>query len=188
VASQHWGVLQVGDLGQARGGPAPYGHRSHQTGLDVDIWFWLMPQPFAPTVEPPDTIDAPSMLTADRQALDPDRWTSRHAHLLQQAATFTLAERIFVHPRIKQVLCTQFPGSAWLRKLRPWWGHDEHFHVRLRCPDDQHECRGQEPLPEGTGCDASLAWWFSAEAQSPPKRPEAGELQLPAACAAILKQ
>src|SRR6478672_3579122 len=33
------GLLSIGDLGQARGGPAPTGHASHQTGLDVDIWF-----------------------------------------------------------------------------------------------------------------------------------------------------
>ena len=31
--------LSVGDLGQPRGGPAPTGHASHQTGLDVDLWF-----------------------------------------------------------------------------------------------------------------------------------------------------
>jgi penicillin-insensitive murein endopeptidase len=30
----------VGDLSQPRGGPAPGGHSSHQTGLDVDLWFW----------------------------------------------------------------------------------------------------------------------------------------------------
>ena len=32
-----WPGLYVGDIGQARGGPAP-GHASHQLGLDVDIW------------------------------------------------------------------------------------------------------------------------------------------------------
>src|SRR5579872_3931566 len=31
----------VGDMAQPRGGPLPYGHTSHQTGLDVDIWFTL---------------------------------------------------------------------------------------------------------------------------------------------------
>jgi penicillin-insensitive murein endopeptidase len=187
VASQGWGVLHIGDLGQARGGPTPYGHRSHQTGLDVDIWFWLGPRVAVLPAAQHDAIEPQSMLTADRQALDPARWTPQHAHLLRQAAALALVERIFVHPRIKQALCGQFPGAAWLRRLRPWWGHDEHFHVRLRCPDDQGECRGQEPLPEGTGCEASLEWWFSEEAQTPPRRVDAGEVQLPAACGAILK-
>src|SRR4029453_3139489 len=35
--------LYIGDIGQPRGGPAPSGHASHQTGLDVDIWFERQP-------------------------------------------------------------------------------------------------------------------------------------------------
>ena len=42
ATKQGLGVLSIGDLGQARGGPAPSGHVSHQSGLDVDIWFWLL--------------------------------------------------------------------------------------------------------------------------------------------------
>ena len=38
---QGLGTLLIGDLGQPRGGPMPFGHRSHQIGLDADIWFWL---------------------------------------------------------------------------------------------------------------------------------------------------
>jgi len=33
-----WGGLYVGDISQPRGGPMLSGHRSHQVGLDVDIW------------------------------------------------------------------------------------------------------------------------------------------------------
>ena len=44
AASQNFGTLLVGDLGQPRGGPTLNGHRSHQTGLDVDIWFLLSEQ------------------------------------------------------------------------------------------------------------------------------------------------
>jgi len=43
AADQKIGTLLVGDLGQPRGGPSLSGHRSHQTGLDVDIWFLLSP-------------------------------------------------------------------------------------------------------------------------------------------------
>src|SRR6187399_2904346 len=39
LESKGQGPLAVGDLGQARGGPAPNGHASHQNGLDVDLWF-----------------------------------------------------------------------------------------------------------------------------------------------------
>ena len=31
--------LDLGDIGQPRGGPARAGHASHQVGLDADIWF-----------------------------------------------------------------------------------------------------------------------------------------------------
>src|SRR5262245_30339659 len=46
AAIREWGVrlrklglpaLGIGDLSQPRGGPAPTGHASHQTGLDVDV-------------------------------------------------------------------------------------------------------------------------------------------------------
>ena len=33
------GLLCVGDLGQPRGGPMPTGHRSHQIGIDADVWY-----------------------------------------------------------------------------------------------------------------------------------------------------
>src|SRR5262245_60014387 len=38
-----WKGILVGDLAQPRGGPSPSDHSSHQTGLDVDIWFMPMP-------------------------------------------------------------------------------------------------------------------------------------------------
>ena len=42
------GLLAVGDLGQPRGGPTPTGHRSHQSGLDVDVWYGPPTEPLAP--------------------------------------------------------------------------------------------------------------------------------------------
>ena len=36
--------LWIGDLSQPRGGPMPFGHASHQTGLDVDVWLDLSPK------------------------------------------------------------------------------------------------------------------------------------------------
>jgi penicillin-insensitive murein endopeptidase len=188
AAGRGWGVLNIGDMGQARGGPTPTGHQSHQNGLDVDIWFWLAPHAGALIAAERETVAAPSMLTPAREALDSHRWSAPHPHLLQAAAEFQVVERIFVHPLIKQELCTQFPGAVWLKKIRPWWGHDDHFHVRLRCPIGEAGCISQEPLPAGTGCDASLAWWFSDEAQLPPKRTGPLEVRLPGACQAILNK
>jgi penicillin-insensitive murein endopeptidase len=190
VARHGFGMLNIGDLGQARGGPTPYGHRSHQIGLDVDVWFWLVSRADQLTPQQRETLKAPSFLTADRQALDTTLWSAQHAALLQAAAAFDVVERIFVHPLIKQALCHTFPGASWQQKIRPWWGHDDHFHVRLRCPPGQTECLAQQPLPPGDGCGATLAWWLSNEAQQAPKPapPEALEAQLPAACRDVLRK
>ncbi|MEK7690047.1 MAG: penicillin-insensitive murein endopeptidase, partial [Bdellovibrionota bacterium] len=59
--------------------------------------------------------------------------------------------------------------AGWLRKIRPWCGHDYHFHVRIRCPSSgSPECTESAEIPASTtesGCDETLAWWFSEEAR-----------------------
>jgi penicillin-insensitive murein endopeptidase len=150
----HLRPLAVGDLGQPRGGPAPSGHASHQTGLDVDLWFL-----------PPQRDKGVSMVDAalKRPAAI---FTDAAARLIELVAKDPRVERLFLNPVLKRALCDQARGDrAWLRKVRPWWGHDDHFHVRLACPTDSPECEAQAPLPPGDGCDA-LAWWFDAAAQA----------------------
>ncbi|WP_260088232.1 penicillin-insensitive murein endopeptidase [Suttonella sp. R2A3] len=34
--------ILIGDLSQPIGGKMPYGHSSHQNGLDIDIWFYTV--------------------------------------------------------------------------------------------------------------------------------------------------
>lgn len=144
--------LSVGDLGQPRGGPAPNGHASHQTGLDVDVWF-----------QPPHGKEAVSMVEPSRKQASP-RFDEKMMRLLQLAAEDVRVERLFVHPALKKALCSAHASAAWLRKVRPWWGHDDHFHVRLACPKDSPDCQAQSPLPPGDGC-GELAWWFDEKAQ-----------------------
>jgi penicillin-insensitive murein endopeptidase len=134
-----------------------------------------------------ETVGAPSMVMPDGRTLDRSQWSAQQAQLLQLAAGFEAVERIFVNPVIKQALCQQSLGAPWLRKLRPWWGHDAHFHVRLRCPTGDAECHVQEPLPSGDGCGADLAWWFTEEARKPPPRTGV-KAPLPVACADILRK
>ena len=187
TTQQSLGILSIGDLGQARGGPAPSGHASHQTGLDVDIWFWLLPNGHPLPAAERETVSALSMVMSDGRTLDRSQWSPQHAQLLRLATEFEVVERIFVNAAIKQGLCRQSPGASWLHKLRPWWGHDDHFHVRLRCPTGDAECRVQESIPPGDGCGADLAWWFTEEARKPPPRTGV-KVPLPAACDAILRK
>lgn len=190
VATEHASNLLIGDLGQFNGGRTPSGHRSHQNGLDVDIWFSLSTASNL-TDHERETLSATSMLSsADKIALK--EWTFTHEQILKTAAQFPDVERIFVNPVIKRELCKHAEPNnrAWLRKIRPWWKHDDHFHVRLSCPKDSLNCERQELLPAGDGCDEDLAWWFSDEALNPksPKnvKPEKTP-EIPALCKSILK-
>lgn len=198
LPAEGWPGLLVGDLAQARGGPTSSGHRSHQSGLDVDIW--LLPVPEAGiTAAERETLAAVSVVAADGTRVDARRWTDSHHRLIRTAAAFAEVDRIFVNPAIKQALCDSAgdaddgSGRAWLRKIRPWWGHDAHMHVRIACPADGSACEAQPPIPAGDGCGADLAWWFSAEAaeeaakkaKAPPARALTLD-DLPPACRQVL--
>jgi penicillin-insensitive murein endopeptidase len=39
------------------------------------------------------------------------------------------------------------------------------MHIRLACPKDSVDCVKQEATPSDEGCDATLEWWFSKEAE-----------------------
>ncbi len=179
--------LWIGDLGQPRGGPLPWGHASHQSGLDADIWLDLRPKPLVPAARR-EELSIPSLVLPDGSGVDPARWTARHATLIRIAAEAPGLDRLLVNPAIKLRLCQDHRGEAWLRRVRPWRGHDSHMHLRLRCPAGSPECRDIAPPPPGDGCDSTLDWWFSAEARRPPPRPAqpGPPPRLPSACAAVL--
>jgi len=162
VDSRHLGTLLVGDLSQPRGGPALTGHRSHQTGLDVDIWFLLSSpaQSRSLTLAERETLSAPSVIASNSDGINTGQWTAANEEVLALAAESALVDRIFVNAGVKRELCRHYRGQAWLQKIRPWWKHEDHFHVRLKCPPNNANCLGQPPLPIGDGCDASLDWWF----------------------------
>jgi penicillin-insensitive murein endopeptidase len=186
------GVL-VGDISQPRGGPMPSGHASHQSGLDADIWFRRPERRYS--VAERESLSAIPMVAPDRVRVSA-AFTPSHAALLKAAAAEPKVTRIFVNAAIKAELCRSEPAAArgWLRKLRPWWGHDSHFHIRLACPAGAAGCEDQAPPPPGDGCDDTLAWWFSDEALNPAPspapakpRPQPTLADLPAACARTLR-
>lgn len=170
-----WNGLLVGDLAQPRGGPMISGHASHQIGLDADIWLTPMPDRTL-SREERESMSAVSMLKgsselpgADR-GVDPAKWSASRARLIRRAAQDPRVSRIFVHPGIKQALCRFETGDrGWLRKVRPWWGHHYHFHVRIACPEGSIGCKDQDAPPPGDGCGQELAWWLSDEPWVPKK-------------------
>lgn len=185
-----WPGIYVGDLSQPRGGPMVSGHASHQIGLDADIWL-RRPDRMDLSRAQRGEIGAPSVVTPDGLHVN-GRWTRAHRLLLKAAAEDPAVARIFVNAAIKRKLCQavpEGPGRAWLRKIRPWWGHREHFHVRLHCPASSEGCVEQAPPPAGDSCDETLAWWFTDEALHPgPSTPSAPltMADLPSACRKVL--
>ncbi|WP_428753110.1 penicillin-insensitive murein endopeptidase [Vibrio cionasavignyae] len=152
------GRILVGDIAMPRGGRFSSGHASHQTGLDADIWLRLPAAPLS--VEQLSTPQPYSVVDLNSYRLEKEKWTESHALLIQTAAVDERVARIFVHPLIKQQLCdTAWKDRTWLRKVRPWWGHYSHFHVRLHCPEGDSQCVAQSPPPKGDGCGAELASW-----------------------------
>jgi len=168
-----WPGLLIGDMAQPRGGPMLNGHASHQIGLDADIWFVPMP-PRKLTPNERETVPMVSLLMTGRLSVDPAKWSDQHMALLKRAASYPEVARIFVSPAIKKQLCDTAKGPndwRWLTKLRPWWGHDDHFHVRLECPPGMATCVGQTPVGKDDGCGAELAWWLRPLAPAKPKTP-----------------
>jgi penicillin-insensitive murein endopeptidase len=190
-----WNGLLVGDISQPRGGPMLTGHASHQIGLDADIWFSPMP-PQRYSLSERETVSAVSMLKPKSLYVDDKRWTASRTRLLKRAASYPEVERIFVHPGIKKKLCDTVTGDrSWLNKVRPFWGHDAHFHIRIGCQPGSPDCKGQESTGRGDGCDKSLDWWFTDEPWRPAKNPDAPKARdvmtmaaLPKQCRAVLSQ
>jgi penicillin-insensitive murein endopeptidase len=193
AAKDGWPGLLIGDISQPRGGPMPGDHLSHQTGLDADIWFNPMPNRVM-SVDERETVSAASLLLPGKLALDPAKWAgAKYAALLKRAASYPEVARIFVSAAIKQNLCQTTTGDrAWLEKLRPWYGHDDHFHVRLLCPAGMASCIDQGPNPPGDGCGDDLAWWFKPMPPAPPQQPPyrlptpVTLPDLPAACTGVI--
>ena len=200
-----WKGLYIGDLGNPRGGPMNSGHASHQTGLDADIWF-LKPQRLDLSASERETISSISIRTEDQLRVN-ENWDPSYRAMLKAAASDPRVDRIFVAAAIKIEMCKTATAAdaKWLQHIRPEANHQDHLHVRLKCPRGSSLCQTQKPTVSelskgGSGCDDTLAYWVSdaylhPKPVKPPKNPPprkrtSRELlmsDLPAQCAAVLK-
>jgi penicillin-insensitive murein endopeptidase len=171
AAQPGWNGLYVGDMSQPRGGPMLTGHRSHQIGLDVDIWM-LPAKDLTLDRKQRESISSISMRRSSG-AFTNNNWTRAHHEIIKAAAQDPRVARIFVFPGAKVAMCNDEKGDrAWLRKVRPWWGHHYHFHVRLSCPPGARGCVNQNPPPAGDGC-ADAEQWVQNILNPPPPDPNA---------------
>ena len=190
-----WAGLYVGDMSQPRGGPMLTGHASHQVGLDADIWM-LPPKSLDLTRKQRESISSISM-RRERGAYVNSSWTRAHHEVIKAAAEDPRVARIFVFPGAKVQMCADEKGSRkYLRKIRPWYGHHYHFHVRLKCPAGLRGCKDQNPPPAGDGCSDARDWQRNI-LNPPPVKPNPNPVKrkpkrglvladLPAQCKSVL--
>lgn len=184
------GPILLGDLSLPRGGPMPMGHASHQVGLDADIWFTPESVRAKPQVtkEEREALSLETVLGPSRREVSPQRWHPEFAESILWFASQAEVQRIFVHGAIKKKLCETHRKHPHLAKVRPWYFHDSHFHVRMRCPAGSPGCKAQEDVKDA-GCDPSIDHWLTPAAlkiqRELPKAPVPRTVKLPAACESL---
>jgi penicillin-insensitive murein DD-endopeptidase len=188
-----WPGLLVGDMSQPRGGPMLTGHTSHQVGLDADIWLTPMPDREL-TRQEREEMSAINVVAESRKDVDSKIWTPQHTAIIKLAAEQPEVDRIFVNAAIKKALCRDAgKNRTWLSKVRPYYQHNFHFHVRIHCPAGAADCKPQEPLAAADGCGKELDWWFQdgvlypkPPKESPKPKPPIKMADLPPACRQVL--
>lgn len=141
-----FGTLSVNDLSLRGGGKVPNSsHNSHQNGLDADISYPFSTTAFRSYVSRGAATS--SFKARETWAIFKALWATKYV------------DRIFVNPAIKVALCQEATRAGelnsyqeLLRRIRPTAGHDKHFHLRIRCSDEQPRCYQMGPPAAGSGC------------------------------------
>ena len=157
--------ILIGDISLKTGGDlGPNSdHASHNIGLDVDI---------------PFVFASPRKTTAELKKL-------KYVYLVNKN-TLT---KDFTYERAELIRLAASDPKVTLSKVRPWFGHRAHMHVRLACPPDSPYCVNQDLPPEGDGCGKELISWFMpADINHPLPKVKRQRLKMPAQCEAILNR
>lgn len=162
-----WPGLLVGDMSQPRGGPMLTGHVSHQIGLDADVWFTPMPEHELSRKEREETM-ATNIVTEDWSDVNPAIWSPVYIALLKTVAEDPDVERVLVNYAIKKALCREVTTDrGWLTKIRIVYGHNYHFHIRIKCPADNHDCTPDPPTPGHDTCAEEISYWTHNDRYKP---------------------
>ncbi len=153
--SPHYNV-HIASIAQEKGGA--YGpHKSHQNGLDGDVYYMGQTQYGS-------VLDSNGAVTEKFDAQK--NWDFWRILMLQEMDIGEVSRpavyMIFVHPTLKTYLCEWAKAQNLINNpldreiLKRLWttaGHDTHFHVRLRCSPYYTDCVQQNEIPDVTGCN-----------------------------------
>ena len=156
IAKQNPGsVLLVGDLSREYGGPLA-GHRSHQSGRDADVGFFVTDAKGHP-------VNSQQLRTFDKDGRARDgsglrfddyrNWLLVQLWLKDSRADI---EHVFVASHLRRRLLDfararpafskyADDAAAFLHQPSQGLPHDDHFHIRIACPDRQRELCGAPP-------------------------------------------
>ncbi len=144
--------LQVGDIANKKGGSTG-GHDSHQNGLDMDIvYFRVNHKEILDTSTFAESFVSHGKVTANFD-------TARNWETLKLLVSSKWVNRVFMDQAIKKEFCRYAKSigeslreTETLRRMRPWPNHDDHFHLRIKCPPKSPRCKTQDEPPTGSGC------------------------------------
>ncbi|KIG15277.1 Membrane-bound lytic murein transglycosylase D precursor [Enhygromyxa salina] len=141
--------LAIGDLSAEQGGPLT-GHRTHQSGRDIDLGFYFVDAPASYPSE---------FVPATRDNLDADAtWEllEGFVRLADQPGGVAL---VYLDYEIQRLLYAAARRDGWTveqlaevfeypdgrgadgRVVRHLWNHHDHLHVRFACPPADANCR-----------------------------------------------
>jgi penicillin-insensitive murein endopeptidase len=150
-------VLLVGDLSAKGGGPIS-GHKSHQSGRDADVAFYvtdLRGKRIASTEYVAFDGDGkakdgrPLLFDDERNWFLVESWArDKRAGLSHIFVSWPLRERLLKFARERPRFAKYvLEATALLKQPENGEAHDDHFHVRITCPAEQEEiCRAESKL------------------------------------------
>lgn len=149
--------IQIGDISKQSGGQLAR-HASHQNGLDADIAYLrnnhreMKPEGFGGFDE---VFVSNGKVTAN---LD----VQRNYEIVKHYVSTSTVNRIFMDAAIKTRLCEYAKtlqmtdlDKETLRRIRPLENHQDHMHLRIKCPNSSPNCVTQAEPPAGTGCPSA---------------------------------
>ena len=144
--------LQIGDVANRMGGSLGQ-HASHQNGLDADLVYFRENR----IEQDPDRNEGfEEKFVTENGRLSPNLDLDRNWSFLSELVSTGQVGRIFVDVAIKKGMCQLAQGRLGaeevLRRLRPWPLHDDHMHLRIKCPKSSPRCVEQDEPPLGSGC------------------------------------